>query len=235
MAHRGVLFLDELPEFRRHVLEVLRQPLEEGVIRLARANQHVSYPCEVMLVAAMNPCPCGYFNVAGRQCECPRSRVLDYHARISGPMLDRIDIMLQSRPVEVATMTQLSSRRRPSTWFRERVEEARRRQSHRFSETPGILTNSQMTPQQLARFCALGERQKGLLEKAVRSYGLSARAHDRILKLARTRADLENHPDITVDDLAFAISCRAMDGRSWLAPLGTSHAELATRRKAASI
>jgi magnesium chelatase family protein len=231
MAHRGVLFLDELPEFRRHVLEVLRQPLEEGVIRLARANQHVSYPCEVMLVAAMNPCPCGYFNVAGRQCECPRSRVLDYHARISGPLLDRIDIMLQSRPVEVATMTQLSSRRRPSSWFRDRVEEARRRQARRFAETPAILTNAQMTPQQLARFCALGDSQKKLLERAVRGFGLSARAHDRILKLARTRADLEGHDVITEADLAFAISCRAMDGRSWLSPLGTTREELATRRK----
>lgn len=219
MAHRGVLFLDELPEFRRHVLEVLRQPLEEGVIRLARANQHVSYPCEVMLVAAMNPCPCGYFNVAERECECARSRVLDYHARISGPLLDRIDITLQSRPVEVKTMTELSLRRLPSSHYRERVEAARERQAHRFADTPRVLTNGQMLPSQLARFCGLPARAQALLKHAVGRFGLSARAHDRILKLARTRADLEGHEAIAEQDLAFAIGCRVIDRRSWLGAL----------------
>jgi len=219
MAHRGVLFLDELPEFRRHVLEVLRQPLEEGVIRLARANQHVSYPCEVMLVAAMNPCPCGYFNVAERQCECARSRVLDYHARISGPLLDRIDITMQSRPVEVNTMTQLNQRRLPSAHYRDRVEAARERQAHRFADAPGVLTNAQMTPQHLATFCTLNARSQRLLSHAVDRFGLSARAHDRILKLSRTRADLEARPDISEQDLAFAISCRVIDRRSWLGAL----------------
>lgn len=216
MAHRGVLFLDELPEFRRHVLEVLRQPLEEGVIRLARANQHVSYPCEVMLVAAMNPCPCGYFNVAERQCECPRTRVLDYHARISGPLLDRIDITLQSRPVEVKTMSELSLRRLPSAHYRARVEAARDRQAHRFADSPGVLTNAHMTPRQLAQHCVLNARGQQLLSMAVKRFGLSARAHDRILKLARTRADLEAREAISEHDVSFAIACRVIDRRSWL-------------------
>ncbi len=220
MAHRGVLFLDELPEFRRHVLEVLRQPLEEGAIRLARANQHVSYPCEVMLVAAMNPCPCGYFNVAERICECARSRVLDYHARISGPLLDRIDITMQSRPVEVKTMTELNHRRLPSSHYRDRVEAARERQAARFADTPGVLTNAQMTPKQLATHCMLNARSQKLLKQAVDKFGLSARAHDRILKLSRTRADLEGRTDITEQDLTFAIGCRVIDRRSWLGSLG---------------
>ncbi|MBL8919626.1 MAG: YifB family Mg chelatase-like AAA ATPase [Myxococcaceae bacterium] len=219
MAHRGVLFLDELPEFRRHVLEVLRQPLEEGVIRLARANQHVSYPCEVMLVAAMNPCPCGYFNVAERQCECVRTRVLDYHARVSGPLLDRIDITLQSRPVEVKTMTELSQKRRPSAYFRDRVEAARERQTHRFADVPGVFTNAQMTPQQLAKHCSLDTRSKAVLKQAVDRFGLSARAHDRILKLARTRADLESRAEVSQQDVLFAINCRVIDRRTWLANL----------------
>lgn len=219
MAHRGVLFLDELPEFRRHVLEVLRQPLEEGAIRLARANQHVSYPCEVMLVAAMNPCPCGYFNVADRQCECNRNRVLDYHGRISGPLLDRIDITLQSRAVEVKTMTELKVRRKPSAEYRSRVEEARLRQRARFKDTPGILTNAQMTPRQMTEHCSLGARAQQLLKNAVSTFGLSARAHDRILKLARTRADLEGRANIADVDLMFAINCRVTDRRTWLGAL----------------
>jgi magnesium chelatase family protein len=222
MAHRGVLFLDELPEFRRHVLEVLRQPLEEGAIRLARANQHVTYPCEVMLVAAMNPCRCGYFNVVGRRCECSRHRVLEYHARVSGPLLDRIDITLESHPVEVDTMTALSQRRLPSSHYRNRVEEARQRQAHRFAATPSILTNAHMTPQQLGAFCALSDRGQKQLRWAVEKFGLSARAHDRILKLARTRADLEGHASILEEDLHFAINCRVIDRRTWMTSFGSA-------------
>lgn len=217
MAHRGVLFLDELPEFRRNVLEVLRQPLEEGVVRLARANYHVSYPCEVMLVAAMNPCPCGYFNVAGRSCQCPKQRVLDYHARISGPLLDRIDITLETRPVDVAAITRLEIREKPSSWFRSRVEAARARQGHRFRDESGIYCNAQMGPRLLRTFGQVGAHGRRQLEEAVRRFGLSARAHDRILKLARTRADLEGHDSIEDEDLAFAIGCRVLDRRDYLA------------------
>lgn len=216
MAHRGVLFLDELPEFRRNVLEVLRQPLEEGVVRLARANHHVTYPCEVMLIAAMNPCPCGYFKVAERRCHCKRQRVLEYHARISGPLLDRIDVTLQTRPVPVESITRLGLEERPSAWYRARVEAARDRQAHRFRDVPGVFCNAQMGPRLLQRFGAIPERARRMLEKSVRDFGLSARAHDRILKLARTHADLEGRDDLQFEDVAFAVECRTLDRKDYL-------------------
>ena len=128
MAHHGVLFLDELPEFRKNVLEVLRQPLEEGSIHLARASQNVLYPCRVMLVAAMNPCPCGYFNVPGHSCKCMEHRVFEYHARVSGPLLDRIDITLQTRPVEFHQIARADAQEQPSAYYRDRVEASRERQ-----------------------------------------------------------------------------------------------------------
>jgi len=216
LAHRGVLFLDELPEFRKNVLEVLRQPLEAGVIHLARANQHLTYPCQVMLVAAMNPCPCGYFNVPGRRCTCPERRVHDYHARVSGPLLDRIDITLQTRPVEHRLFTAPGGTEKPSSHYRARVEEARERQRHRFAGEPGIHCNAQMPPPLLRKHCELGTQGKKLLELAVRHYGLSARAHDRILKLSRSRADLEGHARIEDVDLQLAIDCRMLDRKGWL-------------------
>jgi magnesium chelatase family protein len=216
MAHRGVLFLDELPEFRRHVLEVLRQPLEEGVVRLARANHHVSYPCQVMLVAAMNPCPCGYFNVPERSCSCARTRVLDYHTKISGPLLDRLDITLETRPVDVAAMTRLKFEDKPSSWYRARVEAARLIQQERFKEHPFVFCNSQMGPRLMVKHCQPSASARKQLASAVTRFGLSARAHDRILKLARTRADVEGHVNIEDIDMAFAISCRVLDRRDWL-------------------
>jgi magnesium chelatase family protein len=215
MAHRGVLFLDELPEFRRNVLEVLRQPLEEGVVRLARANHHVTYPCEVMLIAAMNPCPCGYYRVGGRACTCPRQRVLDYHARISGPLLDRLDVTLETRPVAVESLTRPAREEKTSSWYRARVEAARDRQAHRFRDVPGVFCNAQMGPRLLRRYGAIDDRSRRQLEDAVRRFGLSARAHDRILKLARTRADLEGREHIVEADVGFAISCRAMDRKDY--------------------
>lgn len=215
MAHHGVLFLDELPEFRKNVLEVLRQPLEEGVLHLARANQNVSYPCRVMLVAAMNPCPCGYYNVPGRVCSCPEFRVQDYRARVSGPLLDRIDITLQTRPVEYHEMA-TETDGLPSSHYRARVEAARDRQRHRFREFPGIFCNAQM-PSTLARVhCKMSSRAEWMLERAVRHHALSARAHDRILKLARTRADLEGHPRIEDVDMQLAVDCRMLDRKGWL-------------------
>ena len=217
MAHRGLLFLDELPEFRRHVLEVLRQPLEEGVVRLARANQHVSYPCQVMLMAAMNPCPCGFFNVADRICSCKPSRVLDYFARISGPLLDRLDVTLDTRPVDVKMLAQAHRAEKPTAWFRERVEAAREVQAHRFQQSPGILCNAQMGPRQLRQHGASTSGASRLLELSVRRFGLSARAHDRILKMARTRADLEGHTLVTDEDMQFAVGCRVLDRVGWLA------------------
>jgi magnesium chelatase family protein len=217
MAHRGVLFLDELPEFRRNVLDVLRQPLEEGMVRLARANYHVAYPCQVMLVAAMNPCPCGYYNSPIRPCTCVRARVLDYHARVSGPLLDRIDITLETRAVDVDAMVQLETREKPSRWYRERVEEARERQRRRFEDEPGVYCNAQMGPRLLVRHCRTSQTAAMQLKRAVAHFALSARAHDRILRLARTRADLEGRERIEDEDMHFAIGCRVLDRSGYLA------------------
>jgi magnesium chelatase family protein len=216
LAHHGVLFLDELPEFRKNVLEVLRQPLEEGSIHLARATQHVTYPCRVMLVAAMNPCPCGYFNVPGRNCTCKEHRIFDYHSRVSGPLLDRIDITLQTRPVEYHHIARNDGEEPPSAYYRERVEAARERQRARYRDEPGVHCNAQMPARLLRRYCKPSPKAEKMLEKAVLQYGLSARAHDRILKLALSRADLEGHDRIEDVDIHLAIDCRQMDRRGWL-------------------
>jgi magnesium chelatase family protein len=216
LAHHGVLFLDELPEFRKNVLEVLRQPLEEGIIHLARASQNVTYPCRVMLVAAMNPCPCGYYNVPGRTCTCPPGRVFDYHTRVSGPLMDRIDLTLQTRPVEYHHLARKDLREPTSREYRERVEEARERQRVRFRDEPGVHCNAQLTPQLMRRYCRVSAEAESALEKAVKAHGLSARAHDRILKVALTRADLEGHARIEGPDVRLAIDCRVIDRPSWL-------------------
>lgn len=217
MSHRGILFLDELPEFRRHVLEVLRQPLEEGVVRLARATHHVQYPCQVMLVAAMNPCQCGYYNDPSRQCECQPKKVIDYFTRISGPMLDRLDVSVVTRQVDAARLSLATRSEKPSAWYRARVEAARERQKARFVDHPGIFCNAQMGPRLLHSLGRPPDSALVLLEKAVTGFGLSARAHDRILKMALTRADLEGHESITDDDMNFAIGCRTLDRAGWLA------------------
>jgi magnesium chelatase family protein len=226
MAHRGVLFLDELPEFRRHVLEVLRQPLEEGVVRLARATHHVTYPCQVMLVAAMNPCPCGYFKVLNRKCQCAHQKVVEYHGRISGPLLDRLDITLETRAVDVESMVRLEFDEKPSAWYRARVEAARERQRHRFKDDL-LFCNAHMGPRLLARYCTASAHARLQLKKAIDRFGLSARAHDRILRLARTRADLEQHERIEDGDMAFAIGCRMLDRRDWLGEAPATHHSLA--------
>lgn len=215
MAHHGVLFLDELPEFRKNVLEVLRQPLEEGVVRLARANLNIEYPCQLMLVAAMNPCPCGYHNVADRRCQCKPHKLAEYHARISGPLLDRIDITLETRPVDIKALSAADGLERPSSWYRERVEAARERQRYRFRAHPSVRCNAQMTIGLQTLHCAMSAGAQGQLERAVDVFGLSARAHDKIRKLARTRADLEGHDRITDEDMHFAINCRVIDRRNW--------------------
>ena len=217
MAHRGLLFLDELPEFRRHVLEVLRQPLEEGLVRLARANQHVTYPCQVMLMAAMNPCPCGYFNVGDRPCTCGEKRVKDYFNRISGPLLDRLDISMQTRPVDVKMLSLAGHAEKPTAFFRERVEAARAVQAYRFRDDPGIYCNAQMGPRLLHLHGKPTAGALRLLERSMRAFKFSARAHDRILKMARTRADLEDHPEITEEDMSFSVGCRVLDRDGWLA------------------
>lgn len=219
LAHHGVLFLDEFPEFRRNVLEVLRQPLEDGMVHIARANHHVSYPAQVMLVAAMNPCPCGWLAVADKRCMCGRHRVVEYHARVSGPLLDRIDITVLTRRVEGYRLAASARAEKPSAWYRERVEAARARQRERFRDHPGIRSNAQMSPRLVRRHCRTTPRAEGFLRRAMDTYGLSARAHDRILKLARTRADLEGHGDIEDVDVQLAVDFRVMDRRDWLMAL----------------
>ncbi|MBL8949669.1 MAG: YifB family Mg chelatase-like AAA ATPase [Myxococcaceae bacterium] len=215
LAHRGVLFLDELPEFKKQVLEVLRQPLEEGVVRLARAAQKVTYQCGVMLIAAMNPCPCGYWNTELRDCRCGENRVVDYHARVSGPLLDRIDITLETRQVDSKHFASEHDGK-PSSWYRDRVLAARARQTERFKSEPEVLCNAQMTPALLYRHCRISAAAQKNLVAAIDKHGLSARAHDRILKLARTRADLEGAGDIRDEDVAFAIECRRLDRRDYM-------------------
>ena len=223
MAHRGLLFLDELPEFRRHVLEVLRQPLEEGVVRLARANQHVTYQCQVMLMAAMNPCPCGFYNVSERVCLCGKNRVNDYFTRISGPLLDRLDISMPTRPVDVKRLALAHREQKTSADFRVRVEAARAVQAHRFREHPGVYCNAQMGPRLLQAFCKASAGALRMLDLAVQQFQLSARAHDRILKMARTRADLEGHDIVTENDMNFAVGCRVLDRPGWLTPAQTNN------------
>jgi magnesium chelatase family protein len=207
LAHRGVLFLDELPEFRRPTLEALRHPLEEGVVRLARANALVTYPADVMLTAAMNPCPCGFSGVQGRTCTCSTERRSDFIKRVS-PLIDRFDLTLQSRPL-VELHQPAGASTRPSSYFRARVEAARDRQLHRFRESPGISFNSRMDLWQLSLHAKRSEGATRLLEDAVVHLRLSALALDRIIRMARTRADLEGHDTITDDDMHFAIGCRA--------------------------
>lgn len=211
LAHHGVLFLDELPEFRRNVLEVLRQPLEEGRIRLARAAQSVTYPSRVMLVAAMNPCPCGFFEVPGRRCRCATRRVDDYRGRVSGPLLDRIDLALQTREVDPSELGSERSSALPSAHYRARVEAARERQRARFTQHPHIHCNAQIPPRLLRRFARPTPAARAILEKATEVHRLSARAHDRLLKVARTRADLEGHPEIEPEDLLLALEYRLQD------------------------
>lgn len=215
----GLLFLDEFPEFRRNVLEVLRQPLEDGVVHIARANHHVSYPAQVMLVAAMNPCPCGRLAVADTRCTCPRNRVLEYHARVSGPLLDRIDITVLTRRVEGYRLAASAKAEKPSAWYRERVEVARERQRERFRGEVGVRCNAQMPPRLVRRYCRTTHLAEGMLRTAMDRYGLSARAHDRILKLARTRADLQGHEHIEDVDVQLAVDFRVMDRRDWLMAL----------------
>ena len=219
LAHRGVLFLDEFPEFRRNVLEVLRQPLEEGMVHIARANHHVSYPCSVMLVAAMNPCPCGWLAAGERRCICPPHRVMEYHGKVSGPLLDRIDITVLTRRVDGYRLAAAARTERPSSWYRGRVEAARARQQARFAGEARVRCNAQMTPRLVRRHCRTTGGAEEMLRKAMDRYGLSARAHDRILKLSRTRADLQDHADIEEVDLQLAVDCRVMDRREWLSSL----------------
>jgi magnesium chelatase family protein len=214
LAHNGVLFLDELPEFRRNVLEVLRQPMEDGFVTLARAAISVTYPARFMLAAAMNPCPCGFLTDPRKACACGSTQIQAYLRRISGPLLDRIDIHLEVAPVQYCKLAGAPTGERSSD-VAARVAAARRRQTTRFERCRGVFCNAAMSSSQIRRYCRHDEGVADLLRQAVDHYGFSARAYDRILKLSRTIADLEGADDISRVHVAEAVQYRALDRDYW--------------------
>ncbi len=215
LAHNGLLFLDELPEFPRNVLEVMRQPLEDHTVTIARASMSLSFPARFMLAAAMNPCPCGYFNDKSRECLCTPPMIQRYVAKISGPLLDRIDINIEVPAVQYKEL-RAGAAAEGSAEIRARVLKARQVQRQRFLKAnEKIYSNAQMTTRQIRAYCELGADAERLLERAMQQQGLTARAHDRILKVARTIADLEGAEALTVAHLAEAIQYRTLDRSYW--------------------
>jgi magnesium chelatase family protein len=214
LAHNGVLFLDELPEFKRSVLEVMRQPLEDRIVSISRAKFAVEYPASFMLVASMNPCPCGYYNHPERECVCPPGVVQKYLNKISGPLLDRIDIHVEVTPVPFSELADERVSER-SAKVRERVVKARLVQQDRFKDEEQIHCNAQMTTKHLRTICKLDEGGTQLLKTAMDKLGLSARAYDRILKVARTIADLDSAASIQTPHIAEAIQYRSLDREGW--------------------
>jgi magnesium chelatase family protein len=214
LAHNGVLFLDELPEFQRTVLEVMRQPLEDRQITVARAKYSVDYPANFMLVASMNPCPCGNYNHPDKKCLCPPGAVQKYLSRISGPLLDRIDIHIEIIPVPFAKLSEMQASE-SSEIVRQRVIRARQIQEQRFAVAQGIYHNAMMPSRLLKKYCVLDNSCQQLLKQAMERMGLSARAYDRILKVARTIADLAQQETILPDHVAEAIQYRSLDREGW--------------------
>jgi magnesium chelatase family protein len=214
LAHNGVLFLDELPEFKRSVLEVMRQPLEERRVTVSRAKLTVEYPCSIMLITSMNPCPCGYYNHPEKECTCPPGAVQKYLSKISGPLLDRIDLHVEVTPVNFAELTSDRPAEK-SEAIRERVIAARDIQIARFGNKPDLHANAQMSPQMVREICVINTAGQTLLKKAMEKLGLSARAYDRILKVSRTIADLAASEDIKLEHLAEAIHFRSLDREGW--------------------
>ena len=214
LAHNGILFLDELPEFGRNVLEVLRQPLEDKQITVSRARYSVEYPANFSLVASMNPCPCGYYNHPTKPCVCSPSQVQKYLNKISGPLLDRIDIQVEIVPVPFDDLVK-ETPSESSAAIRERVIRARQVQEQRFADEPGIHCNAQMTPRLLQKYAIPDERGKAMLQNAMERLNLSARAYDRILKVARTIADLDGSDTIQSTHIAEAIGYRSLDRENW--------------------
>ncbi|GIV33963.1 MAG: magnesium chelatase [Chitinophagales bacterium] len=216
LAHNGVLFLDELPEFKRSVLEVMRQPMEERKITVSRSRFSVEYPASFMLVASMNPCPCGYYNHPEKECVCAPGVVQKYLNRISGPLLDRIDLHVEVTPLPIKDLS-MERQGEKSETIRARVIKARQIQEKRFSGKQGIYCNAQMATKELREYCRIDTASQTLLNKAMERLGLSARAYDRILKVSRTIADLEGSDDIKMEHLAEAIQFRSLDRESWAA------------------
>jgi magnesium chelatase family protein len=214
LAHNGVLFLDELPEFKRTVLEVMRQPMEERRVTISRAKVALDFPANFMLIASMNPCPCGYYNHPEKECTCPPGAVQKYLNKISGPLLDRIDLHVEVTPVSFSELSN-HTKGEPSTNIRERVIKAREIQAERYKQSPGVYGNAQMSSQQLRQICVIGQAGEALLKRAMEKLNLSARAYDRILKVSRTIADLAASEEIKVEHLAEAIQYRSLDREGW--------------------
>jgi len=213
LSHHGVLFLDELPEFERNVLEVLRQPLEDQKVTISRAAMSLTFPASFMLVAAMNPCPCGYFNDPTRECKCTPPQIQRYISKISGPLLDRIDIHIDVPAVKVSELSAQEATE-GSAEIRERVNRARKLQHERFVGEP-VYCNAQMTPRLIRKYCSLAAGPQTLLERAITRWGLSARAYDRILKVSRTIADLGGKEQIAEQHISEAVQYRTLDRNFW--------------------
>lgn len=213
MAHNGVLFLDEFPEFKRDVKEILRQPMEDGVITLTRAHLSVSYPCSCLVVAAMNPCPCGYFGHPTRSCSCSETKVLKYLSKVSGPILDRLDIHVDVEPVEFSSLSE-NIEEEPSSVIRARVIKARDIQKKRYDGL-SFSCNAKLESKYLRKFCKLSNSAKIMLEEVFVKCCMSARTYDKILKIARTIADLEGNENIKDEHIAEAVQYRTMDRKYW--------------------
>lgn len=214
LAHNGVLFLDELPEFKRTVLEVMRQPMEERKVSIARAKVSIDFPTNFMLIASMNPCPCGYYNHPTKDCTCNTQVVQRYLNKISGPLLDRIDLHVEVTPISYDELA-LTRTSDDSATIRERVLKARQIQEDRFKEHPGIHANAMMSSSMIKTYCVLDQVSSNLLKRAMERLNLSARAYDRILKVARTIADLDNKEQINHEHIAEAIQYRSLDRENW--------------------
>lgn len=214
LAHNGVLFLDELPEFKRTVLEVMRQPMEERKVTISRAKIALDFPASFMLIASMNPCPCGFYNHPEKTCSCPPGAVQKYLNKISGPLLDRIDLHVEVTPVPFSALS-LQKPGESSSHIRERVIQARDIQHNRYQSHPGIYCNAQMSSKLLREICRIDSTGEALLKSAMQKLNLSARAYDRILKVSRTVADLSGSTDIRPEHLAEAIQYRSLDREGW--------------------
>ncbi|HOZ85672.1 MAG TPA: YifB family Mg chelatase-like AAA ATPase [Niabella sp.] len=214
LAHNGVLFLDELPEFKRTVLEVMRQPMEERKVTISRAKVALDFPASFMLIASMNPCPCGFYNHPDRECTCPPGAVQKYLNKISGPLLDRIDLHVEVTPVPFSELSSLRKEQN-SEYIRDRVIAAREQQANRYQKHPGVYCNAQMSSKMLKEICVIDNVGQMLLKTAMEKLNLSARAYDRILKVSRTIADLEGSENIKAEYLAEAIQYRSLDREGW--------------------
>lgn len=213
LAHYGVLFLDELPEFKKSTLEVLRGPLEDKFVTISRINSSITYPSNFIFIASMNPCPCGYYGSTDKQCTCSEEQIQKYIHKISGPLLDRIDIHIEVASVKYQKLEN-DTNSEPSIDIRKRVNIARNIQLNRY-DGYNIFSNSELTPNLISKYCKLSKSSKKILETAFNRLGLSARAYSRILKVARTIADLDNSTNIETPHLAEAIQYRNLDRKYW--------------------